>query len=1019
MQYFNILGFGDFSGLAIQFVSSVYRTVARYYDYMIDALFKTNASVFTDIILKFVDIVYVLIGVFMIFRITVSLLHYLINPDSISDSSVGAERLMKNVILTFILLLIFYPTGLVYSVSTKIEELVIGKDDSEGLIVRIMRNNGVHFEPTCKTEGGRRIGASTSSSASSNTGYVPSQPTYGCNWSISSYVNEEMTITPDSSCACPSGWQRETQESTCHKKVTPISDATGDTIDMESVVPSGTKLNGCPSGYHQYNKLCVKCNSGYNYDKNTGTCTSTSGNRPQSNAIPQQNFFKPKFIEDVYAAKGDKNDPLVCYYGQFVKVRMNGIEDNTANGSCEPHVEIMKISFYREEPGCQYKYEGRASNGDTIYYCFETGKADFDFTYINKAGNEDTARYTFNYEYNVKYGGVKNENGVWTDQLAEFPTSCSRVNLQGVVTNESDPLQTSTYYKWSFVSSVNSSDKLAYTAYDSEGKLAKTIEDVGGQKITDCLEDVGTTDPKNATQCMTAGEYFANSLASNFFTCPLIDSVTGTKTDQEICDYTADIFTNHAHLQKALEDDKISLDFFVAIIVGIGVVIYLAFLSVIVIIRNLKLILLRILAPIAFVAGLDPKSKVRGEWFSMYISTYIEIFLYLFAIKLAAVFLQVDVIGQMEGFTKLFAILALLVFVRAVPSIISKLLGIDISGGTFKEIFGLAKKGVGMATGAALNTGANIARTVGNIALAKDKATAWGAFGRGVLGTVGGAFSGAAAGRGGYKAAKARADNTLQRANIERKAMADGVSLSEVAAEGLKKRFHIDTTVEKAKAKAEDDKTFISEMDAAKELMLKIAQKEIAFSNSEEGWAAHAAGDFVLAAEFAEWEKAKNAYQEALHTPGADVTAAESRLKKAEGAVFEKIMTDLHRDDGSGELMLATKHYGKLLDKNSRGEMVDLMKALAQVDRVEHTAEDIGISKRELYNEAMIDANGKLVKEYRYEKDKDGNVVKVEIKRNGRFQKDTKDVAEIDFMKQTQTIRDGSSAQKLAEMDNQ
>lgn len=65
-----------------------------------------NISIFKDeTISEFSIRLYTLIGLFMIFRISFSLINYLINPDSLMDKEKGGGKLIQRIIITFILII--------------------------------------------------------------------------------------------------------------------------------------------------------------------------------------------------------------------------------------------------------------------------------------------------------------------------------------------------------------------------------------------------------------------------------------------------------------------------------------------------------------------------------------------------------------------------------------------------------------------------------------------------------------------------------------------------------------------------------------------------------------------------------------------------------------------------------------------------------------------------------------------------------------------------------------------------
>lgn len=149
----------------------------------------------------------------------------------------------------------------------------------------------------------------------------------------------------------------------------------------------------------------------------------------------------------------------------------------------------------------------------------------------------------------------------------------------------------------------------------------------------------------------------------------------------------------------AYMDDKIDIDLFLSLIVGLVITVYLVFICVDVVIRSLKLLLLQLIAPVAVISYIDPKDKIFNEWGKMYLSTYADIFIKLFSIGFVMNLMEIVINIKTPGWS-LFYIIGLLIFIKAIPTMINKIFGIDVSSGSFKDIWGTAKKGIGIATGA-------------------------------------------------------------------------------------------------------------------------------------------------------------------------------------------------------------------------------------------------------------------------------------------------------------------------------
>lgn len=169
------------------------------------------------------------------------------------------------------------------------------------------------------------------------------------------------------------------------------------------------------------------------------------------------------------------------------------------------------------------------------------------------------------------------------------------------------------------------------------------------------------------------------------------------------------LVTNGKNIIDGWKNDSIGLDFIPAVIAGVGILIWVLVLCVDIIIRRFKLLLLQMIAPIPIICYVDPNDQIFEKWRKMYTSTYLDLFIKLIAIAFAIVLLRmVSGLYQNndETILKFFYIVAILVFAKAIPSMISEIFGIKNMGGSFKDITGMAKAAAGFGAGAAIGLGA-------------------------------------------------------------------------------------------------------------------------------------------------------------------------------------------------------------------------------------------------------------------------------------------------------------------------
>lgn len=143
-----------FSGLIRGFFatidSAVYGFIAVVYN-LIEDLANTSILSMTDMN-EFASRIYALLGIFMLFKVSFSIISYIVSPDKISDSSTGMGGIIKNVLITLVLILIV-PTcfTLLYEAQSAIlseniiPKLLLGTNSDANTI-----DNEVYVAPACQ-----------------------------------------------------------------------------------------------------------------------------------------------------------------------------------------------------------------------------------------------------------------------------------------------------------------------------------------------------------------------------------------------------------------------------------------------------------------------------------------------------------------------------------------------------------------------------------------------------------------------------------------------------------------------------------------------------------------------------------------------------------------------------------------------------------------------------------------------------------------------------------------------------
>ena len=102
MQTLSFLGAGR---ILTKWAAGLYRSIAAIYTDMLNLVDTFNDSPLSNALNSISGNVYVLVGVFMLFRIGVSLLNYLVDPSKLDDKKVGGGQLVTHILISIVLLL--------------------------------------------------------------------------------------------------------------------------------------------------------------------------------------------------------------------------------------------------------------------------------------------------------------------------------------------------------------------------------------------------------------------------------------------------------------------------------------------------------------------------------------------------------------------------------------------------------------------------------------------------------------------------------------------------------------------------------------------------------------------------------------------------------------------------------------------------------------------------------------------------------------------------------------------------
>lgn len=173
-------------------------------------------------------------------------------------------------------------------------------------------------------------------------------------------------------------------------------------------------------------------------------------------------------------------------------------------------------------------------------------------------------------------------------------------------------------------------------------------------------------------------------------------------------------------IKDLMDDDALDVSFIFSILAGAGFIVYLMYLCIEVILRKLKLFFLQMISPLPIICYINPNDKIFNQWIKMYLSTYVDLFIKLISISIAINLLDTVILefnNQSNLLIKFFYIVAVLVFAKVVPTMISKIFGLDSMGGSFKDIMGMGKAALGFGAGAAVGavTGAMTGKGLGRL----------------------------------------------------------------------------------------------------------------------------------------------------------------------------------------------------------------------------------------------------------------------------------------------------------------
>ena len=582
---------GALAGWQYSLINGIYSIVAKLYDMMINIVCDENVlGGLTEPLENLILTLYVLAGVFMLFRVAIGMIQMLINPDAVTDKQAGAGKMVMRIVTSIVMLLLFVPNGLLFGsngIFHRVENALLSKGDEvtgkrKGLVMRIA---DINFNKTSGIE-----------------------------------------------------------------------------------LPSGVKK---------------------------GTASF--------------------LIENVYAAS---TPDLTCY---FVNIKEHSVENNKHSYNVG---NIFKIEFYNNKNGGKKSIDGSnwsytvrsdqriAGKSENGKYADLTGPITIADANAADYAAATAKAFTFNSATTCPKSLEKQSDGSWAPRLS-YPNKAT--NWMGCSFTIGDGKKTCPV---GIIGGYGGKG-------DGAGGLKALTNDLKQLKksgtVTTNNKYVAKYAVKTKKEKAAENRDYLKNVDQNS-----IDFIQGVASSLQECssDKTDDckkaqkemFITKEGHddVVDLIKDGDLDIAFIMTMLTGIALVVYIILLSIEVIIRRLKLYFLEIIAPIPAIAYVDPKDKIFNQWMKIYLSTYIDLFIKLIAIGMAVAMLGPVIEGISTAdnmLEKFFIIIAVFAFAKVMPTMISKIFGLDSMGNSFKDIASLGKTALGIggvAAAGALTAGAAI-----------------------------------------------------------------------------------------------------------------------------------------------------------------------------------------------------------------------------------------------------------------------------------------------------------------------
>lgn len=232
-----------------------------------------------------------------------------------------------------------------------------------------------------------------------------------------------------------------------------------------------------------------------------------------------------------------------------------------------------------------------------------------------------------------------------------------------------------------------------YCDSSKSDEVEKSIEGIENKKEQQIRKDQGKYDNSSIEE---SGFEFATITLSTFMSPSdeVDDTILKQYSGEKSSDWWADRIEDE---EKSSSGITYSMDWLLAIICGLAIIVVLLAIMIEVVVRNLKLVFLQAIAPIPVISYMNPNDKMLGTWVKQYVGVYFGLFLQLLAILIVPD-LMVNLLKSITGgfILKIIIIAGCLLFTKEAPKFISKLLGLESISGTFGDALKMVKTGLGL-----------------------------------------------------------------------------------------------------------------------------------------------------------------------------------------------------------------------------------------------------------------------------------------------------------------------------------